>query len=248
MATALKASPKPVFERRRRQSERWSVYGSLFLHAVGAGLLSAAYLLDLLPVAPVTGTLFPAGPGPGVEMVEVPEGLPLDEAATRRLIAEELKRINELAPDEREREYERAVQRLSKVSRRSVEEIAGFLGVEDGCYTPRAKAPAGRFLYDRCTIDAIERIRNAEGLPGYRVTLVDVEGRTLDYEVWGTQARIYDNHYRILQRAKEGGIFGLFYNRIAKPVLAEMAQKAYEKKVGKGTAAGERKRKGATSP
>ena len=233
---------------------RRALVQSLLL-ALGAHLLALGMLVWAM-IAVFGINPFAAGDGARpaeapalLELADGPGTLPVGPEDARRMLAAETARRKAQSPEALRRELKRLLPKADRISPSGIGEIGALLGVDPQQHQPRAEAE-GPFDHGTASIQSIDQIEAEADRPaGYRVTLVDAEGRTTAFEARGRSARAFDEAYGLFRTFDQHPALGAIYHRMVKSLLPELMRMRPKAPSGPGTETGtERRDEGRRAP
>ena len=243
MTAALHASPAMAgaYARRSARAARRALVASLAAHGSILAVLVGASLAGLAawrPPRPAPAVRVPVD----MELVALPAAGTAAEAAARdwetwdepppasitreeamALLRRRIEQNASLSEAEKRERLERLPELARLVREESVDEIARMMGLDPESHRP-AESPPGPFDHRTARFEDIRRIRDAERGAGYRMVMVDAEGRTWSFDVFGADATLYDDLHRVFRLAQQNPAFGTLWRRLALPLLQQMAE------------------------
>lgn len=153
-------------------------------------------------------------PGIGVENLDV----------KKEITKNVYEKFSNLSDEQKKTELKKAEKLSQKFTEQTVADIGSFFNIDSSKNQPSDKPQSGKIDYDSASLQDITKVKNNAGEDGYRITIVDAEGKTETLEVFGEKSRIYDNAYPIFELAKSNPAFGEIYHKLVKPILSDLSK------------------------
>jgi hypothetical protein len=185
----------------------------------------------------------------GTSEFEGPAGVGIEKETAMKIIDEQTKEVKTRSNEENIEKLKNLSKRADKYSQSSVKAIGAFLGADSTLNQPKKNPPKGEFSFKSASLEGIEKIykdKNNEanknikennGIAdadkkkvasakeyGYKVTLVDKDGRTTSFDVWGKNVRQYDAMHSTFQMMEKSPALKAVYHQILKPMLPQMLE------------------------